>query len=941
MNNDNENESKRGNFARNVEEGFKNVWRPDFNGDATGKKDDKRSGDVAQGAEQTLNDAEKKAKEVAKSATDKLGGLYKNGAASLKEGEEKPGGFHYTETGKRGKGKTGKSKIMKASVGLIIFLVVLVGVAVVALGTPIFQIGTIDFNLMDALGFTGTVGILEKQAEYVIEDEMAHGKVPDELAGKLAAHGLMVGQVASNGDFVRTNVYVANADELKDLAVLGNFQVQESQGELAILYDDKVIRASEFAKTVEANPVMYAAYSEAIDIGALYYYGKDAEEALKDAGVSRSMFADWEDTGNAETNQENFDKIAEKSLNGKSDLTVGGYTGASEATSKVDSSEMRLAVEPRDTDGDRGNVVSPEERNNPEPVNNDSAGGSSVATPTAEGVEASLSNSDDASSIINEVAGKITDDTQEVATAKAAQLLNSAVSASEPYLAAKTFMFIESPIQRTRIEGKGPIAELFTAMQKESEVEVSTGGETKKVTASILTDPNFVAAVSSGKYSKSDAAYFSRDAILLATNTGSNGIIHDTTVATEGQKKSDIVLGMGTSVSANEDALKVANGAISLAMVEKGSDLFSSYVGGEWAVEGGGEVSNMINRKAVGAMGSDAPTLTLYNKEVDDVLARKAEAERATKSPFDISSPYTFMGSLARKLSVAILRGNATMKAGGGAGSVVGTIANMTGDSVNGLFGSAMADGVNDGFGMTFGDHCKTVNSAASVEGNIYCSEQSSISLMHMDWGQDEWGKMGEKEGYKKYVLTGMDRMATIGVKSADVCKKYNEEYGGIINNLLGFLGIYKDCDGVDDDIATGARNTFSSDNKNREKAEEYGAFARYDQVVSLLEGSSTAAARIREEYYAKHPQDNSKAGKLARISGMTKSEAEVALAYADYLTYIAKYDPSTRYAFGKLEFEKPAGPLVEHAGQVAVDLYAIWHGRTEYDDLRGRIRVG
>ena len=134
------------------------------------------------------------------------------------------------------------------------------------------------------------------------------------------------------------------------------------------------------------------------------------------------------------------------------------------------------------------------------------------------------------------------------------------------------------------------------------------------------------------------------------------------------------------------------------------------------------------------------------------------------------------------------------------------------------------------------------------------------------------------------------------------------------------------------------------SDSKqsDRKLTAKLGGYALYDQVSSLLEKKTSEASRIREEYYAKHPQDNSRSGWLARISGLTKEEAEMALAYADYLTFIARYDPSDRYAFGwEYMLEAPRQPLVEHANEMASELYAIWHGRTEYDDLRGRIRIG
>ena len=863
--------------------------RPEF----LGKKDGKNGSSAV--AAESLKNAESEAG----------GSFYNNGKSSMQEGEENPTGFYNSgaQIQLKNKIKTkkfGKFTVAKAGAAIsIVFVIALIGVAVVILGTPLFQIGNIDFNLMDALGFTPTVGILEKQAEYVVKDEMAHGKMPDELAGKLAAHGLTVGQVAANGDFVRTNVYIANVDELKDLAVLGNFQVQPSTGELAMLYDGEVITADKFVAAVESNPVMYADYSAALEIGALYYYGRDADGALSSAGVSRSVFGNWVDTGDEEKNKESYREMLEKGINKSFSLTVGGYAGIGGGDGSDDS------------DG------------------GDSGGGGSFME--------SISGGSDASGIVNSVAEKTKDYSSDVATMKGAQLLNTVISASEPYLAAADFMAVEESLQRARIEGTGPVHETMDLLYEENEIEY--GGD--EVKSSIITTDNFVAAVSSGKYSKAEAEKFSRDRGLLLTGMSDSGIIRDTAMATSGQSKSEMVLGIGNQVAASQDALRVLDDSIDIALIKSNSDSLASFVGGNRIVEGGAFVNKLINTKAVGAMGSDAATVAAYHREEKEVIARKAEAERATKSPFDISSPYTFMGSVARKIANVSMQG----KSGSAGGTVVGAIASLAADSARGIYNTAVADGDDDSYTMTYGDYCETVNSAADVAGDIYCTEKSTISLENMEWGKDEWGDIASETGYEEFVLAGMERQATVGVKSADVCERYKDKFNNWLDDLsdkiAGFFGLYTACMRIED-VGTGEKYAFSSSNSNSDSVKRYGAYARYDQVASLLEGRTTAAAKIREEYYAKHPQDNSVSGRLARITGLSKDEAEVALAYADYLTMIARYNPATRYAFdgAKIQRVEPTELLVEHANRVAVDLYVMWHGRTEYDDLRSRVQV-
>ena len=47
-----------------------------------------------------------------------------------------------------------------------------------------------------------------------------------------------------------------------------------------------------------------------------------------------------------------------------------------------------------------------------------------------------------------------------------------------------------------------------------------------------------------------------------------------------------------------------------------------------------------------------------------------------------------------------------------------------------------------------------------------------------------------------------------------------------------------------------------------------------------------------KEAYYAKNPIDTSRSGVLARISGITKKQAETVIAYFDYTNYLANYHP-------------------------------------------------
>ena len=120
---------------------------------------------------------------------------------------------------------------------------------------------------------------------------------------------------------------------------------------------------------------------------------------------------------------------------------------------------------------------------------------------------------------------------------------------------------------------------------------------------------------------------------------------------------------------------------------------------------------------------------------------------------------------------------------------------------------------------------------------------------------------------------------------------------------------------------------------------ELFSAYMLYSQVRALLSDGDSSVALVRQRYYAEHPKDNSRAGVIARISGMTKYEAEVALAYSDYLNEIARYDASDRYQFGFNiigQVSDKTGVKV-HSEKMAGDYVAWYTKEHEFSDLRTR----
>ena len=72
---------------------------------------------------------------------------------------------------------------------------------------------------------------------------------------------------------------------------------------------------------------------------------------------------------------------------------------------------------------------------------------------------------------------------------------------------------------------------------------------------------------------------------------------------------------------------------------------------------------------------------------------------------------------------------------------------------------------------------------------------------------------------------------------------------------------------------------------------------------MGLVEKSSVTA--YLEEYYEKHPLDNSYEGILARRSGLTKKQVVAYLDKLDYLAKVVDYDPTNKAPILKQEAQK------------------------------------
>ena len=869
----------------------KDDMRPDFlAGRGNSESDSNNSGEAAD----ALRGAEQDASKSSPNGTS-------DDINDVRDGEQEPRGFYRGGNASsrlsqvKAKGKF-ISRIKKfGPVGIVVILV-LVFLVISTVIIPIV-VGSIKENLISTLGFKDTVGILEKVAEYKIKNALAEGKMPEELAADFDRNGLEIGQVTIAGEFVPTHRYLAELDGA-EVAGTGKYK-NNSQGELSLRFNGEIINADNFVAAVESSPTMYAAYSKALDISTRYYYSDEVNDVYNSMGISRNPFAGWTSTGDAETDRKSFNQLLANALDVKYDLdTSGDYKDWEEYEEPV--KEIINGVE----------VIT-----------------SYVTRRECEKQEWNY-NSNDSVNSTDRLISKIELGSRSNAYGNedenAAQLLNATIAAGEPYLSAAAFMAAVSSIEQAQVGNNGPVNEMmnaFTTGTKVTYTDVNTGKE-KTDTRSIFETTNFTAAVANGSFSKEEANNFSLDRVFRATSLAKPSVISNTVVSMNGEES-----GLGFRMASDEGgdyecekdpasgALTKSAGIADLSLGKKSSEVFSSVVGGNRIIEGGAGISNTLNQHVLGAMPSDMTTILSYHDEVSEIIARQAEADRATRSPFDISSPNTFLGSLVRSLAATFIKGYSSSEQ-----TVINklssTVASLLGSSLSSLGSGVMADDNQSAFTTLSGD-CDTVNTVG-VEGNLYCDAHRTISTVNMDYTDAKWqsvlsdsfnadGEIKEDSELGKFILSGTDREATFGVKSATICQR-NKPGGlaGIIRKITNFFRslihgaseLENECSDIEPDVATGKNYTFSAKNSNSDRVKLLSAYILHDRVSSFLSDEESNVTAFRNKYYEEHPLDNSYEGILARRTGLSKNEIQIALNYGNELIKLALYNPAERYNF-------------------------------------------
>lgn len=384
-------------------------------------------------------------------------------------------------------------------------------------------------------------------------------------------------------------------------------------------------------------------------------------------------------------------------------------------------------------------------------------------------------------------------------------------------------------------------------------------------------------------------------------------------------------------------------------------DMATEWVGehlGDALTSGANSLLSANHQTGGGSPGSTTKVGQFKQKQ-ETVIAQEAEYQRSIRSPFDITSQYTFLGSLAYSLIPF-----ATTTSVGG---IISNISSLSINSVVKLLPTASAVAQTEMIGMAQPGDCPTLETIG-IQGDAYCNplymtdddtiEGTNVTPDDIIEQEIEWGfitinddgshTIKDNTELSNYIMYCGQRVSSWGIADANIANAINQKTTG--QKILSMIPLVGDAMDVVDAATKQANLPWTTGSacvasESNSYWEHNAIHQRYVEDQRLLEGigsvEKNAVTAFLEDYYDNNPLDNSYEGILARYSGMTKSDVIATLDFINGLLYIANYKPEDRLAFGKPEAEEI---YFENTESVEESTFALEPKYIIYNDVRNRV---
>lgn len=618
----------------------------------------------------------------------------------------------------------------------------------------------------------------------------------DAVESKIAVfqQALSSGEVPSN-----TVARLKENGVLVGRMVDGSF-VEGAEGiNLVLSMDGKIITAENFMSAANTDARLYNAFNNATYSRAAYYYDDAAMGVFRKIGTNRNNY----------TAGEEFEETVDRLLGEGNNIDVN-------------------SVELVKKKNDKGETY----------YTYETLGGDAKAE-AAESFVAAVSDKN-----------KATD--ENLATLNAADSLNVADTIAKEQKSSLLFVAFMENISKMKA-GNGSSSKINETMNYlykdvESEVVDVRTGEVVTVKGSMMESPSLYAVLSGEKVNTAAVENYSSDRILktVENKTGAeagNETLLSTVASVAGKIRGSIGRFLSGDKGASAETLSVVTPTIKSSLIENDFENIGGISGGEMLVEGAVNVGRALARASGATTGDDA-SVKEYARLNNAVLALDAEADRMNRSPFDISSKNTFLGSIVYNLAVGVRK-----------------LTSLT--SLVTLTSAAYADDA-EGYLTNFGD-CETLGAIGAV-GSATCATVATFdtSTLNNIFNDAEFNAFVEanteiKDGKRQikknsdladFIKYNNERTTPDGVMDGGILKAIQS---GSDTSFLGdVLTMIKTFLGASDDekiIASGAAFVNSKSNPNWDTykyAQRYVSLARAAEALKKYDGEETAYSNLK-----------------------------------------------------------------------------------------------
>ncbi len=623
----------------------------------------------------------------------------------------------------------------------------------------------------------------------VLQQALKTGDIPDDTAELLKSSGILVGYLDENGNFVEDN---------------------KSGRESVLKKGDEIITSKDFISKVSTDATLYDAINKATYDRAAGYYDEEAKKVFKEIGTSRNNF----------DSDSNFEEVLNSLMGEGSDVNINSVS-AVQKQNEVGQTYYEYVENGAAANSDENTAAFIEAVRNKNPASNTN--------------DSALNSAD---------------------TLKVADTMSKEQRSSLFYA-----LFMENISKMKAGDGnESKINEAMNYLYTSAETEVVDvkTGELVKVSGTPLESPSLYAILSGSKVNVEAAENYSSDRILktikniLGINSGYSPI--SSTVASSSDKVKGSVgryLNTGGAV-ADAGVLNAVSPTIKNSLVDNSYDTIKGIYAGETLAEGAVNVGKKL-AKTSGATAGDEGAVKSYARLNSTVLAMDAEVDRMNRSPFDITSKNTFLGSIIYKFAMFSTKFSGTL-------SGVKTFSKTINSAVLSLLPGTYADDA-DGYLTTFGD-CETYATIGAV-GTAECSEIATfdtstlndpfndagfINFVNNNTVLDSSGTRKIKPGSSlaNFIIYNDERKTPLGVVDGGILNSLasGSDNVSFISNISEMIKIFLGTSEQSKRVASGSAFVNSSDNSDWQTykyAQRYVALARVTAMLKQYSSDKTA----------------------------------------------------------------------------------------------------